>query len=104
MKSLVAALLIGAGLALGPVALAEGSDDQFLSALAAAGIPAHDGIPGVIAHGHNVCDVLGAGMSPGEAADELAHYAYAEDPSQPFDRYLRRLQAFVRVSTQTLCA
>jgi uncharacterized membrane protein YgcG len=42
-------------------------------------------------------------MSPGEAADELAHHAYAEDPSQPFDRYLRSMQAFVRVSTQTLC-
>ena len=100
----VAALLTGAGLALAPVALADGSDDQFLSALAAAGIPAHDGIPGVIANGHKVCDVLGAGMSPGEAADELAHHAYAEDPSQPFDRYLRSMQAFVRVSTQTLCA
>src|ERR1700741_3241829 len=94
----VAALLTGAGLALAPVALADGSDDQFLSALAAAGIPA------VIANGHKVCDVLGAGMSPGEAADELAPHAYAEDPSQPFDRYLRSMQAFVRVSTQTLCA
>ena len=85
MKSLVTALLTGAGLALAPVALADGSDDQFLSALAAAGIPAHDGIPGVIAHGHKVCDVLGAGMSPGEAANELAHHAYAEDPSHPFE-------------------
>ncbi|MGB6515323.1 DUF732 domain-containing protein [Mycobacterium sp.] len=103
MKSLVAALLTGAGLALAPVALADGSDDQFLSALAAAGIPAHDGIPGVIAHGHKVCDVLGAGMSPGEAANELAHHAYAEDPSHPFDQYLRSMQAFVRVSMQTFC-
>ena len=59
MKPLVAALLTGAALELAPVALADGSDDQFLSALAAAGIPAHDGIPGVIAHGHNVCDALG---------------------------------------------
>jgi hypothetical protein len=99
----IAALLTGAALALAPVALADGSDDQFLSALAAAGIPAHDGIPGVIAHGHNVCDVLGAGMSPGEAADELAHHGYAEDPSHPFDQYLRTMQAFVRVSTQTFC-
>jgi uncharacterized membrane protein YgcG len=85
------------------VALADGSDDQFLSALAAAGIPAHDGIPVVVAHGHNVCDVLSAGMSPGEAADELAHHAYAEDPGHPFDQYLRTMQAFVRVSTQTFC-
>jgi Protein of unknown function (DUF732) len=104
MKSLVPALLTGAALALAPVALADGSDDQFLSALAAAGIPAHDGIPGVIAHGHKVCDALGAGMSPGEAADELAHHAYAEDPSHPFDQYLRSMQAFVRVSTQTFCS
>jgi uncharacterized membrane protein YgcG len=103
MKSLVTALLTGAGLALAPVALADGSDDQFLSALAAAGIPAHDGIPVVVAHGHNVCDVLSAGMSPGEAADELAHHAYAEDPGHPFDQYLRTMQAFVRVSTQTFC-
>ena len=103
MKSLVTVLLTGAGLALAPVALADGSDDQFLSALAAAGIPAHDGIPGVIAHGHKVCDVLGAGMSPGEAANELAHHAYAEDPSHPFDQYLRSMQAFVRVSTQSFC-
>jgi uncharacterized membrane protein YgcG len=101
--AVIAALLTGAALALAPVALADGSDDQFLSALAAAGIPAHDGIPGVIAHGHNVCDVLGAGMSPGEAANELAHHAYAEDPSHPFDQYLRTMQAFVRVSTQTFC-
>src|ERR1700758_1068978 len=71
MKSLLAALPIAGALALAPVAFADGSDDQFLSALAAAGIPAHDGIPAVIAHGHDVCDVLGAGMSPGEAADEL---------------------------------
>jgi hypothetical protein len=103
MKTLVAALLTGPGLALAPLALADGSDDQFLSALAAAGIPAHDGIPGVIAHGHNVCDALGAGMSPQEAADELAHHAYAEDPGHPFDQYVRTMQAFVRVSTQTFC-
>jgi uncharacterized membrane protein YgcG len=90
--------------AAGVTVLADGSDDQFLSALAAAGIPAHDGIPAVIAHGRNVCDALGAGMSPGEAANELAHYAYAEDPSHPFDQYLRTMQAFVRVSTQTFCA
>jgi uncharacterized membrane protein YgcG len=102
-KLLAAALLTGAGLALAPVALADGSDDQFLSALAAAGIPAHDGIPAVIAHGHDVCDALGAGMSPGAAADELAHHALAEDPSHPFDQYLRTMQAFVRVSTQTFC-
>jgi uncharacterized membrane protein YgcG len=93
----------GAALALAPMALADGSDDQFLSALAAAGIPAHDGIPGVITQGHKVCDVLGAGMSPVEAADELARHAYAEDPSHPFDRYLRSMQTFVRVSTQTFC-
>src|ERR1700744_3635686 len=80
--NVVPALLTGAALALAPVALADGGDDQFLSALAAAGIPAHDGIPGVIANGHQVCEVLGAGMSPGEAADVLAHHAYAEDPSQ----------------------
>lgn len=103
MGSLVAPLLTGAALALARVALAQGSDDQFLSALAAAGIPAHDGIPAVIAHGHNVCDALGGGMSPGEAANELAQHAYAEDPSHPFEQYLRTMQAFVRVSTQTFC-
>jgi len=102
-KPLVAALLTGAAVALGPVALADGGDDQFLSALAAAGIPAHDGIPAVIAHGHNVCDALSAGMSPGEAANELAQHALAEDPSHPFDQYLRTMEAFVRVSTQTFC-
>jgi uncharacterized membrane protein YgcG len=103
MKSLMAALPIAGALALAPMALGDGSDDQFLSALAAAGIPAHDGIPAVIAHGHNVCDALSAGMSPGEAANELAQHALAEDPSHPFDQYLRTMQAFVRVSTQTFC-
>ena len=103
MKSFAAAFLTGGALVLAPVAHADGGDDQFLSALAAAGIPAHDGIPSVIAHGRDVCDVLGAGMSPGEAADELAHHGYAEDPSHPFDQYLRTMQAFVRVSTQTFC-
>lgn len=95
--------LTGAAILRGGAASADGQDDAFLANLAAAGIPAHDGIPAVIAHGHDVCNAMGAGMSPGEAANELAQHAYGEDPSQPFDRYLRSMQAFVRVSVQTFC-
>ena len=101
--ALVGACITVSALSLAPTASADGQDEAFLSNLAAAGIPAHDGIPAVIAHGHDVCRALGGGMSAGAAANELAQHAYGEDPSIPFDRYLRSMTVFVRVSVQTFC-
>ena len=60
-------LLIGtasAAIALAPQASASNQDDNFLGLLARAGIPARDGIPGVISYGHKVCDALNGGESP----------------------------------------
>src|SRR5271168_5523830 len=58
-----------AGIALAPTADADGSDGNFLAMLSAAGIPAHDGIPGVISYGHKVCDALNGGESPSSIAN-----------------------------------
>ena len=56
MKSLLSATgIVSAAIALAPQASASNQDDNFLALLAQAGIPAHDGIPGVISTGHNVC-------------------------------------------------
>jgi uncharacterized membrane protein YgcG len=92
-----------AAIALAPTAHADGSDGNFLAMLSAAGIPANDGIPGVISYGHKVCDALDGGESPSSIANQLAQHAYAEDPSHPLDQYQRTMVAFVRVSSQAYC-
>src|SRR2546430_15722961 len=97
------ACVTAAAVEFAPIATADGSDGNFLSMLSAAGIPAHDGIPGVISYGHKVCDALSGGESPSSIADTLAQHAYAEDPSHPLDQYQRTMVAFVRVSSQAYC-
>jgi uncharacterized membrane protein YgcG len=92
-----------AAIALAPIAHADGSDGNFLAMLSAAGIPANDGIPGVISYGHKVCDALNGGESPSSVANTLAQHAYAENPSHPLDQYQRTMVAFVRVSSQAYC-
>ncbi len=105
MKSLlIDTAILSAAIALAPQANASNQDDNFLALLAQAGIPAHDGIPGVISYGHKVCDALSGGESPSSIADTLAQYAYAEDPSHPLDQHRRTMAAFVRVSSQAYCA
>jgi uncharacterized membrane protein YgcG len=104
MKSqLIDTAIVSAAIALAPQASASGQDDNFLALLAQAGIPAHDGIPGVISTGHKVCDALGSGESASAIADTLANYAYAESPSSPLDQYQRSMVRFVRVSAQAFC-
>lgn len=101
---LVAASLIAiSAISLAPQASADGADDQFIAALAAAGIPAASGVESVISYGHRVCGALASGESPAAIANTLATYAYAEDHSTPFDRYQRSYVVFVRVASQTLC-
>jgi uncharacterized membrane protein YgcG len=103
-RGVTTACATAAAIALAPTANADGSDDNFLAMLSAAGIPAADGIPGVISYGHKVCDALGGGESPSAIADQLAHWAYAENPSRaPLDRYQRTMVVFVRVSSQAFC-
>jgi uncharacterized membrane protein YgcG len=97
------ACVTAAAIELAPTANADGSDNNFLAMLSAAGIPAHDGIPGVISYGHKVCDALNGGESPSSIANTLAQHAYAEDPSHPPDQYQRTMVAFVRVSSQAYC-
>src|SRR6202012_2675275 len=92
-----------AAIALAPTTHADGSDGNFLAMLSAAGIPANDGIPGVISYGHKVCDALNGGESPSSIASTLAQHAYGDDPSHPLDQYRRRMVAFVRVSSQAYC-
>src|ERR1700722_8755910 len=92
-----------AAIALEPTAHADGSGGNFLAMLSAAGIPAHDGIPGVISYGHQVCDALSGGEPPSSTPNTLAQHAYAEDPSHPLDQYQRTMVAFVRVSSQAYC-
>ncbi len=105
MKSLlIGTAIVSATTALAPQASASHQDDNFLAMLAAAGITAHDGIPGVISHGHKVCDALNGGESPSSIANTLAQYAYAEDPSHPLDQHQRTMMALVRVSSQACCA
>lgn len=104
MKSLVAAALIaGVAISLSPTVSAASQDDQFLAALARAGIPAHDGIPAVIEYGHAVCQALDSGMAPGEVVDRLANYAYGLDPSNDLGRYQRSFVRFVRVAASVYC-
>ncbi len=104
MKSLLFdTAIVGAAIALAPQASASSQDDNFLALLAQAGIPAHDGIPGVISTGHRVCDALSSGESPSAITDELANYAYAESPSNPLDQYQRSMARFVGVSAQAFC-
>ena len=82
MKSLlIGTATVSAAIALAPTASAYDPDGNFLAMLTQAGIPAHDGIPGVISYGHKVCDALNGGESPSAIADTLANYADAEDPS-----------------------
>jgi uncharacterized membrane protein YgcG len=103
-RGVTTACATAAAIALAPTANADGSDDNFLAMLSAAGIPAADGIPGVIHTGHQVCDALGGGESPSAIADQLAQWAYAENPSRaPLDRYQRSMVVFVRVSSQAYC-
>ena len=97
------ACVAAAAIALAPTAHADGSDGNFLAMLSAAGIPANDGIPGVISYGHKVCDALNGGELPSSIANTLAQHAYAEDPSHPLDQYQRTMVAFVRVSSQAYC-
>jgi uncharacterized membrane protein YgcG len=97
------ACVTAAAIALAPTANADGSDDNFLALLAQNGIPATSGIPGVISYGHKVCDALGGGESPSAVANQLAQYAYGEDPSAPLDRYRRTYVVFVRVASQAFC-
>src|ERR1700744_5165744 len=92
-----------AAIALAPTTHADGSDSNFLAMLSAAGIPANDGIPGVISYGHKVRDALNGGESPSSIASPLAQHAYGEDPSHPLDQYQRTMVAFVRVSSQAYC-
>ena len=100
---LIGTATVSAAIALAPTAYADGSDGNFLAMLSPAGIPAHDGIPGVISYGHKVCDALNGGESPSSIANTLAQHAYAEDPSRPLDQYRRTMVAFVRVSSQAYC-
>jgi uncharacterized membrane protein YgcG len=100
---LIGTAIVGAAIALASHASASGQDDNFLALLAQAGIPAHDGIPGVISTGHRVCDALDSGESASAIADELANYAYAESPSNPLDQHRRTMARFVRVSAQAFC-
>src|SRR5271156_3704071 len=92
-----------AAIALAPTADADGSDGNFLAMLSAAGIPAHDGIPGVISYGHKVCDALNGGESPSSIANTLSQHAYGEDPSSPLDQFQRTMVAFVRVASHAYC-
>lgn len=104
MKSLVAAALMAtAAVSLPATGAAAGQDDQFLAALAQAGIPAHDGLPSVIEHGHAVCQALDAGMSAGDVVDRLANYAYGLDPSNDLGRYQRSFARFVQVAVSVYC-
>ena len=103
LLGVTAACVTAAAIELAPIANADGSDNNFLAMLSAAGIPAHDGIPGVISYGHKVCDALNGGESPSSIANTLAQYGYAEDPSHPLDQYRRTMVAFVRVSSQAYC-
>ena len=75
--------IVSTAIALAPQAGASNQDDNFLALLAQAGIPAHDGIPGVIAMATKCATALNGGQSPSSIADTLAQYAYAEDPSHP---------------------
>ena len=102
-RGVTTACATAAAVTLAPTANADGSDDNFLAMLSAAGIPASDGIPGVISYGHRVCDALNGGESPSSIANTLAQHAYAEDPSHPLDQYQRTMVAFVRVSSQAYC-
>lgn len=76
----IPASIVGAAIALAPQASAQGQDDNFLTLLARAGIPAHDGIPSVINYGHKVCQALDGGESASAVADTLANFSYAQDP------------------------
>jgi Protein of unknown function (DUF732) len=102
-RGVITACATAAAIALAPAAHAYGSDDNFLAMLSAAGIPVHDGIPGVISYGHKVCDALGGGRSPSDIANALAQYSYAENPSHPLDQYQRTMVVFVGVSSQAYC-
>ena len=73
-----------------PIANADGSDNNFLAMLSAAGIPAHDGIPSVISYGQKVCDALNGGESPSSIANTLAEHAYGDDPLHPLGQYQRQ--------------
>src|ERR1700727_2784365 len=103
LLGLTTACAFAAGIAVAPIAHAGGADGNFLAMLSAAGIPANDGIPGVISYGHKVCDALSGGESPSSIADTLAQHAYAEDPSHPLDQYQRTMVAFVRGSSRAYC-
>ncbi len=92
-----------AAVALAPRGFATPQDDNFLAMLDNAGIPAYDGIPSVIAAGHQVCADLGRGESAAEIADNLADAAYADAPVNPLDQYQRSMVLFVQVSTQAFC-
>ncbi len=103
MKSLVIGLAGCAAIALPPQAGATTQDDNFLAMLATAGIPAYDGLPSVIAAGHEVCDELDKGTPASEIANKLANDAYADAPVNSLDRYQRSMVRFVQVSAQAFC-
>jgi hypothetical protein len=100
---IIGAAFICAAVALAPRGFATPEDDNFLALLDSAGIPAYDGIPSVIAAGHQVCADLGSGESPAEIADKLAEAAYADAPVNPLDQYQRSMVLFVQVSTRAFC-
>lgn len=100
---MIGAAFVCAAVAWAPPAFATSQDDNFLAMLDSAGIPANDGIPSVIAAGHQVCADLANGESPADIADKLAYAAYDDAPINPLDQYQRSMVLFVRVSTQAFC-
>lgn len=100
---MIGVAFVSAAVALAPRGFATPQDDNFLAMLDSAGIPAYDGIPSVIAAGHQVCADLGSGQSPAEIADNLADAAYADAPVNPLDQYQRSMVLFVQVSTRAFC-
>lgn len=98
------ALFSGAAILHGGAAAANSSqDDQFVALLNQEGIAPISGVPALIDTAHQVCALLGGGMSPDAVVQRLVHNANAVTPGRDPGRVARSETLFVKAAVGAYC-
>lgn len=98
------AMLTGAAILQSGTAAAKASqDDQFLALLDQEGIAPVSGVPALIATAHQICGLLGGGMSPDAVVRALVNNADAVTPGADPGRLTRSETLFLKAAVRAYC-
>lgn len=101
----ISVVLVAATICAGAAGADPNGDDQFLDLLEKEGIPALDGIPGLINRAHEICSELGGGTPFNAVLDEQRNIIYDDNPTLHLvpGRVDRTSRKFVTAAVDAYC-